>query len=117
MDPSFAAYVSDENGNLLGQREVRQRLIDGKTLVLNEDANWNHKVKQTVEDYLQYYMAKNLYYISAHFNSEYNAENPGANKTNPSVTLCPQGGRHQGNNGRGVDVFDDDYFWQAPKLK
>jgi len=117
MDPTFSAYVSDENGNLLNQREVRQRLIDGKTLVLNEDANWNHKTKQTAEEYLQYYMAKNLYYISAHISSEYNAEYPGSSKTNPTVTLCPEGGRYHGNSGSGVDVFDDDYFWQAPKLK
>jgi len=117
MDPSFAAYVSDENGNLLNPQEVRQRLIEGKTLVLNEDANWNHETKQTVEEYLQHYMAKNLYYISAHITSEYNAEHQGSNKTNPSVTLCPQGGSYYGNSGNGVDVFDDTYFWQAPKLK
>ena len=47
IDPSFAAYVKDENGNFLGIQEVRERLVDGRPLVLNEDANWNNKNKQT----------------------------------------------------------------------
>jgi len=115
MDPSFAAYVSDENGLLLNQREVRQRLIDGRPLVLNDDANWNHQQKQTAEYYLQYYMAKNLYYIDCHTASRFNAENPGSTAPNPSVALCPQGGAYYSNSTWGTDVFDDDYFWQPPK--
>ena len=63
MDASFAAYVTDENGLLLHPGEVRERLIKGLPLVLNEDANWNHKTKQTKEGYLENYMAKNLYML------------------------------------------------------
>lgn len=74
MDPSFAAYVEDENGTLLSIEEVRQRLIDDKPLVLNPDANWNHETPQTKEFYLEKYMAKNLYRFQCPSASTYNTE-------------------------------------------
>ena len=61
MDPTHDAYVMNEQGVLLGIAEVRERLISGKPLILNPDANWNHKISDTREDYLFSYMAKNLY--------------------------------------------------------
>ena len=70
----FAAYVTDENGLLLHPGEVRERLIKGLPLVLNEDANWNHKTKQTKEGYLENYMAKNLYMLDAHLESRFETE-------------------------------------------
>ena len=63
MDPTHEAYVMNEQGVLLGIAEVRERLINGKPLILNPDANWNHKISDTREDYLFNYMAKNLYAI------------------------------------------------------
>ena len=74
MDPTFNAYVTDEKGNLLGIGEVRERLRNNQPVVLNEDANWNNKNKQTKEYYLDYYMTKNLYYVTCPLQSEYNAE-------------------------------------------
>ena len=74
MDPTFCAYVMDETGVLLGLSEVRERLISGKTLILNPDANWNKQSSQTKKDYLENYMAKNLYRMEAILVSEYNAE-------------------------------------------
>ena len=53
VDPTFCAYVTDENGLWLHPGEVRERLQAGKKLILNEDANWNHESKQTVEGYLE----------------------------------------------------------------
>ena len=61
IDLSFNAYVKDEKGNFLGIAEIRERLINNKPLVLNEDANHNNETKQTKEEYLENYMAKNLY--------------------------------------------------------
>lgn len=37
IDPTFNAYVMDENGVMLGIAEVRERLIEDRPLVLNED--------------------------------------------------------------------------------
>lgn len=107
MDPTFAAYVCDENGLLLHPGEVRQRLIEGKPLVLNKDANWNHKTMQTKEDYLDEYMAKNLYYLSTYLNNGSNVEN--GNLSN-YFTLKPEGSDAQ----IGNDTYDESWFWQKP---
>jgi hypothetical protein len=71
MDPTNDAYVMDEHGLLIGPGEVRERLIDGRPVRLNEDANWNHRSKVTSDEYLHKYMTKNLfallyYYRTAH---------------------------------------------------
>ena len=99
--------ITDENGLLLHPGEVRQRLIDGRPLVLNEEANWNHESMQTKEHYLEEYMAKNLYYLSTY------AENrPGIDtEWNAAYyTLAPMG--EEVNIGK--TVYDDAWFWQKP---
>ncbi len=108
MDPSFAAFVSDENGLLLHPGEVRERLRRNLPLVLNENANWNHETKQTVDYYVKEYMAKNLYWFQAHLRSEYQSEGKrGANSR--MIKLLPKGMEW----GDGT-TSDDAYFWQAP---
>lgn len=110
MDPSFAAFVSDGQGHLLSIAEVRERLRTDKPLVLNEDANWNHEVKQTKEDYLDNYMAKNLYYLSCYLESGANTEDG----THTYVTIQPKG---QSFPVGGVVTHDDAWFWQAPNAQ
>lgn len=82
MDPTFNAYVADKNGNLLSIEEVRAKLHADKLndLVLNTDANWNNKNKQTKEYYLGYYMSKNLYWLQCSTKSEWNIETRTPNK-------------------------------------
>lgn len=112
MDPTFCAYVTDDKGLLLHPGEVRERLIKGLPLVLNSDANWNHKEKETKEGYLDYYMAKNLYLISAHLRSEFETENySGKIEKSPIITLAPKGFYYS----RGNTTSDDNYFWQVPE--
>ena len=65
VDPTFAAYITDENGLLLHPGEVRYRLQHDMPLILNADANWNNSVPETKEEYLDEYMAKNLYIMSS----------------------------------------------------
>ena len=118
VDPTFNAYVTDENGILLGISEVRERLCSGQPLVLNEDANWNNRSKQTKEQYLDNYMAKNLYYMGCPFRSEYNAETdyPGK-KWSKYISLVPGGFSTNGISGGGATPYDthnDLYFWQSP---
>ncbi|MCU4166623.1 transglutaminase domain-containing protein [Carboxylicivirga caseinilyticus] len=90
MDPTFAAYVMDEKGELLGIEEVRERLINDKPLILNPDANWNNQVTQTKDYYLEKYMAKNLYRFSVHINSRYNSETRGVYPTIDYIELLPE---------------------------
>lgn len=97
MDPTFEAYVMDEKGNLLGIEEVREKLIKGEMLILNPDANWNRKSSQTKADYLDSYMAKNLYRIQCMSDSYYNAETSTLNQVRKIsyVELLPIDGIEQ----------------------
>lgn len=89
MDPTFDAYVMNENGDLLGPGEVRERLVSNKPLVLNPEANWNHKNSTTKRYYLGYYMAKNLYRIECAVHSEYNSDTYAEGKVRDYVQLKP----------------------------
>jgi hypothetical protein len=89
IDPTFDAYVINEKGEMLSIQEVRERLIENKTLILNPDANWNNKTSQTKEEYLQNYMAKNLYMLECPASSEYNMETSSEGKTYNYIRLLP----------------------------
>ena len=117
IDPTFNAYIKDENGNLLSITEVRERLINNKPLVLNEDANWNNEEPQTKEDYLESYMAKNLYWIECVDYSRFNAESWYRNIENKYIALLPLGFEvdlPQGIINPKYVTHDPDYFWQKP---
>jgi hypothetical protein len=79
----------NEKGEMLSIAEVRERLINGKTLILNPDANWNNQSAQTKEDYLENYMAKNLYMLECPASSEYNMETSSEGKTYNYIRLLP----------------------------
>jgi hypothetical protein len=89
IDPTFDAYVMNEKGEMLSIAEVRERLINDKTLILNPDANWNNQSAQTKEDYLESYMAKNLYMLECPSSSEYNMETSSEGKTYNYIRLLP----------------------------
>ncbi len=114
LDPTFAAYVKDENGNFLSISEVRERLIDGRPLILNEDANWNNQSKQTKEEYLMDYMAKNLYWLQVPVNSQFNPESRYRNYVNKYVSLLPIGYTRSNMGNIGTIIHDKEYFWQKP---
>lgn len=107
MDPTYDAYICDENGLLLHPGEIRRRMIEGKKLVLNDDANWNHTLKFTEKNYLYEYMAKNLFLLSAYIDSYPNVESDG-NST--YYTLQPEGFNTQ----IGTATCDEEWFWQKP---
>jgi hypothetical protein len=89
LDPTNDAYVMDEKGGLLGIEEVRERLIGHRPLIVNPDANWNHRSAVTKEYYLGYYMSKNLYRLICPVNSAYDLETPGPGKEVEYVQLLP----------------------------
>jgi hypothetical protein len=114
LDPTFAAYVKDEKGNFLSINEVRERLIDGRPVVLNEDANWNNQNKQTQEAYLMNYMAKNLYWLQVAVNNQFNPESRYRNNVNKYVSLLPMGYTRSDMENIGTITHDPEYFWQKP---
>lgn len=123
MDPTFYAWMSDDKGNLLNIEEVRAKIIKGEPLVLNSEANWNNKEKQTQEHYLDY-MSKNLYWIQCTTKSEWDLETKSPNKPAIDfVNLYP--GTYttiftpKKIEGRTVEYATNnpDYFWQKPDGK
>lgn len=111
VDPTFAAYITDENGLLLHPGEVRYRLQNDLPLYLNEDANWNNRSKQTKERYLGDYMAKNLYIMSANTLNQAEPEGETWHPVGTTAAIVPVGSNYTD---AYVITTDDDWFWQAP---
>ena len=123
IDPTFDAYVMDEEGRVLGIREVRKKLINDELLIINADANWNRTSLQNKEHYLNYYMAKNLYRLQTPLISVYNGETEKKGDELVYVELLPLDGINQ----KREDVIDKenvsyiihktnnpDVFWKKP---
>lgn len=111
VDPTFAAYVTDENGLLLHPGEVRYRLQHDMPLILNDDANWNNRYQQDKEHYLNEYMAKNLYIMSANTLNQAEPEGETSHSTGRDAAIVPID-----NNYTNAHIITTDYewFWQAP---
>ena len=117
VDPTFEAYVMDENGVMLSIAEVRERLRDDQPLQLNEDANWNNRQKTYKEHYLDRYMAKNLYYLLCMDYARFNAETVVEGQTCRYIALMPYDEINSYTNSFGwayLRVSDDEWFWQSP---
>ena len=117
VDPTFDAYVTDENGTMLSISEVRSRLRKDLELRLNDYANWNHQIKQTKEDYLDRYMAKNLYYIECMEESRYNAETKEDGRTYRYYVLMPYKELDKETSSisrMSIRSADEKWFWQSP---
>ncbi|MFH1374751.1 MAG: transglutaminase-like domain-containing protein [bacterium] len=72
MDPTYDGYFANKSGVLLSPWEVREALVNGDSLVVNDDLDYNG----TPHDPVQYksYMAKNLFRFGAPLVSEFNYE-------------------------------------------
>ena len=123
MDPTFMAYVMNEDGNLLSIEEVRDRLIKDKMLILNPDANRNHGFSQSKSWYLDYYMAKNLYKMECPVNSTYNYETQNGDHPQAYIQLLPgtsahapvtEEGKHGLNGSTLYYTNNPKKFWAAP---
>jgi hypothetical protein len=115
IDPTNDAYVMDEQGNLLGPGEVRQRLIDHRPLIVNPDANWNHQQAVSKEDYLYNYMAKNLYMLTCPADSRYDLETAGPGKKCAYIRLLPLDYFKQRSDQSNIcNTNNPSLFWTAP---
>jgi hypothetical protein len=125
MDPTFNAYVTDSKGNLLNIAEVRERLVSGKMddLVVNDDANWNNKNKETKAAYLGYYMSKNLYWLKCSIKSEWDIETYKPGKENIDyIDLFPgtynriHADKKVFKTSTDYATNNPEYFWQQPAI-
>ena len=114
IDPTMDAWVMDENGTMLSIAEVRERLINDQPLVLCETANWNHENQQTKDYYLDYYMAKNLYYFVCKKYSRFNPESDyRPNPAEEDMRLIPVG--FVNDNWKCDTTNDPNVFWAKPE--
>jgi hypothetical protein len=124
MDPQENAYIRDEKGNFLSLAEVRERLIDGRPLVLNPTANY-HGIPTKKEEYLYHFMAEHMYRMICPVNSDYNSQTRSDGKLLQYVELLPAGSPDFAVDGfetsvrKGYQVItyhtnNDELFWQAP---
>lgn len=122
IDPQENAYIKDENGNFLSVAEVRERLINGKPMVLNATANY-HGLPSKKEDYLYKFIGEHLYRMICPLNSAYNTETRHGLHT--YVELLPFGGREPAPSMYETGVYkdfsvvgyhtaNDQLFWQRP---
>ena len=120
MDPTNDAWITNEKGELLSIEEVRVRLIEKLPLVVNPDANWNHRSKIEITDYLYRYMAKNLYILECPVISQYNAETEEPGKKVSYIELLPLDYFHQlpdkseGGNSVIYKTNNSGKFWKIP---
>ena len=112
MDPSFNAYWKDENGNLLSIAEVRERLIDDRPLLLNEDASWSDGRPLTRATYLDGWMAKNLYWFERTVHSGFNSESPYRNTNQTYIRLVPLCSELEPATSHLIMTHDAIYFWE-----
>jgi hypothetical protein len=113
VDPTFAAFVADENGTLLHPGEVRYRIQHNLPIVLNKDANWNNEYEETQEDYIDYYMAKNLYILQTNTFNQAEPEGDSNHEQGYHVALVPQGIKYPNSD---YNTTDEQWFWQAPPI-
>jgi len=125
LDPTFNAYVMNQKEELLSIHEVRERLVEGKPLLLTPEVNWNRKNTEEKDDYLYNYMAKNLYILESPINSEYDYETPAKGKIIKYLYLCPldyKGNKqHEQKNTRKSSTYESsattnpNVFWAKPE--
>ncbi len=111
MDASHGIYVMDEHNNMLSIEEVRTRLKQNQPLKLNKET------ERTKDWYLDYYMAKNLYWIQCTNQSGFNTESRyrPVDKDLRYISLTPTGYNEPNRHLKGNTVTHDPaYFWQLP---
>jgi hypothetical protein len=90
VDPSYNAYLSDAEGEVLNPWEVRDLLCRHKLIVCNDELAHNG-ASYSSEDYLRY-MAKNLFYMHSPtfsgFNSTTTSEKPWLTLTPKHFDVC-----------------------------
>ena len=105
MDSAVGGYFEDGNGILLSIQEVRQKLIDGEKLLLNDDAALPNEL------YL-HYLSKNLFRFECSFASKFNFESKDKKvycSLNPKLYSDSSSKKNED-----IIVSNPDYFWSKP---
>ena len=79
--------------------------------MLNKDANWNHEGPLSKEEYIDYYMAKNLYILKTNTFNQAEPEGESSHEQGYHVALVPQGITYRNSH---YQTTDEAWFWEAP---
>jgi hypothetical protein len=118
VDPTFNAYFTDGNGNVLGIREIREHLIQDQLIILNDGADYNGLSLHETDDpdYL-HYLTKNFYRFSCPVRSEFGCGyfHSSSESVRTFINLNPKNDR-QGAVYGAMNCFtsNPDYFWVKP---
>lgn len=87
LDPTYNAYFSDDESNMLSPLEIREGIISSSPLLLNKDAHYNGAVIAESETggYLEY-LAKDMFYFYCR-----ETQQVGRDDANRIIYLCPDG--------------------------
>lgn len=112
MDSAFGAFVMDGSGELLSVPEVREGIIAGLPMILNEGEKTTSGIERTY--YLDKYMAKNLYWIGIEAEYRFNTESTGLQVEG---ALLPPDFRIWSQQARWYEhvTYNAAQFWQAPE--
>ncbi len=126
MDPDFGAYLTDERGNILGVREVRERLVSGLPLVA-KDVDPGSRLataRDTAMNFIQgadylWFLTDFVFKIRCPKRSSFNQA---AESEREYFELIPDGYRQEllrepevtKSGKRIVYLNDEDLFWQKP---
>lgn len=124
MDPQFNAYLKDKQGNFLDIAEVRERVLSGKLLLLNKDANY-HGDPVDLNYYMSEFMLEHLYRFISPLHSQYDSETRVDGKQMSYVELLPvkskipTTGIFESHNAGGIKVTtyhtnNPAVFWKIP---
>jgi len=122
MDPSFDACFMDSARNILSIAEIRQMMINGDSLILNDELNYNGGSRSVLRH--KSYIAKNLFRFSCPLESEFGYETL-ENELQIQIYLNPLGYdekyvgktyQYGNENNKLIKYFTDnsEYFWAAP---
>ena len=111
----------DQTGNFLSVREGRDAVINNDNVILNMDANVNNAIRREKSEYIDRYMAKNLYWFVCPLASGYQRDIGTSKKPAKYIALLPSGYDPFGTSvialgdGIGHVTRNAEYFWQTPR--
>lgn len=92
LDPTYNAYLTNEQGDPLSLFELRDYLANQKAVFFSKEAKYNDDewTEESEKSVIEYY-AKNLFYFQIYENSTFESTDATgvSTKTNRFITICP----------------------------
>ena len=119
----------DENENLLGLREIRERLINKEVIRFNKDLRYKGTVLPLTFDQMIFgaktykdYLTKNMFRFECKMTSKYNSETKWWETGYKKIVLIPTKYKNEIppdalKDERNIFIDNADLFWQKPAIE